>query len=115
MRWAMVVLFSMGGFICCKNFYLSFLRYPIHRLKGGSREDYQWVSGIPVLGSLLVAAPFARLWLPSELVPVGIILFLIDTGGLHWFAGSMLYHVILKRGTHTNSTSVPDKGFPDRP
>jgi len=85
-----IVLFGLGTFITLLNVYLSFLRYPIHHVRGGTREDYRWVSGVPLVGSLL-------LWLSIPLLPwVGLRWFavaisLFDTGGIHWFAATMLW------------------------
>lgn len=97
MKWILLVLFVVGGYVCCWNFYLSFLRYLAHRLRGGKRGDYQFVSGVPVVGSLLVVLPVRWLWQPAWLLPLAMILVVIDTGGLHWFAGSMFYHGIIRR------------------
>lgn len=33
-------LFIIGGLIRPLNFYISFLRVPLHRLRGGTREDF---------------------------------------------------------------------------
>lgn len=37
------------------NFYLSFLRGPIHRWRGRSLDGYRNVTGIPVIGTALAA------------------------------------------------------------
>jgi hypothetical protein len=41
-------VFALGAFICLLNFYLSFVRYPLHRWRGLPKESYQWVSGFPL-------------------------------------------------------------------
>ncbi len=83
-------LFVLGALATATNFYLSFLRYPVHRLTGGNREDYHWVSGIPLFGSLF-------LWISAVCLRdfpafswAAIVLSAFDTAGLHWFAGVML-------------------------
>ena len=90
------ILFGLGGFFCLLNFYLSFLRYPIYRLSGGSGKEYKWVSGAPVLGSLFVGlsliSPYATNWMLIS----GVTLILIDTGGLHWFLATMFYYIIVQ-------------------
>src|SRR5580658_3637120 len=43
-----LIAFVSGAILCVTNFYLSFLRYPLHRLRGLPRESYHWDSGIPV-------------------------------------------------------------------
>ena len=98
MKWIMTALLVLGGLLCCINFYLSALRYPVHRMMGGKKEEYRWVSGIPVFGSLFVGISLFKLWKPPWLLALGVVLILIDTGGLHWFAGTMFYHKVLKKG-----------------
>ena len=86
------IAFGLGAFICAGNFYLSFIRYPLHRLCGRSRESYRWVSGIPLFGSLFVALSLLQLCATPWLLPAGVVLILADTGGVHWFIGTMIYH-----------------------
>ncbi|MCD4726956.1 MAG: hypothetical protein K8R46_04810 [Pirellulales bacterium] len=97
MKWVAVGLFVLGGFICCVNFYLSFLRYPIHRLRGGTRESYKWVSGVPLFGSFFVALSLLKFWSQPYPCAIAIILILIDTGGLHWFLGVMFYFEVFRK------------------
>ena len=107
MTWIMAALLGLGGLVCCLNFYLSFLRYPIHRMMGGKKEDYHWVSGFPICGSLFVAISLLKFWHPPWLLTLGVLLILIDTGGFHWFAGTMFYCVVfLKQEKHPATTSV---------
>ena len=77
------VLFIVGGLNCLLNAYLTWLRYPIHRLLGGTRDDYLWVSAIPLLGSGLMA--LAIFWAGGWHDPLrlwgGIALIAIDSGG----------------------------------
>ena len=92
LAWLGYFLFILGTCISLLNLYLSFLRYPLHKLLGW---EYQRVSGIPLFGSffLVVAALLLRnspQWLRASL---GIAL--IDTGGLHWFLGIMLWYAAL--------------------
>ena len=88
------VLFALGTFLCCLNFYLSFLRYPLCKLLG---REYKWVSGIPVFGSLLVVIAVPVLHESPVLFWSGITIALLDTGGLHWFAGTMLWMYLFHR------------------
>ena len=94
-----LTLLSLGTFITCINFYLSFIRYPLHRLRGRPREDYRFVSGFPGVGSGFLW--FAAFLLASHppLMWTSIAISLFDTGGLHWFAGVMLYQAIYRRGS----------------
>lgn len=89
----MWVLLAIGGSLCVLNMYLSLLRYPLHRLRGGLPEDYRWVSSIPLVGSLLVVLSWS-LWLRHEgstaLDLLAWSLIAIDTGGVHWFVWSLV-------------------------
>jgi hypothetical protein len=82
------MVFGLGAVVCLVNFYLSWLRYPLHRARGASRETYRWVSGVPLVGSALVIATWA-LWLRHDhsllLDVASWVLALVDTGGIHWF------------------------------
>jgi hypothetical protein len=83
-----VILFVLGALVTVTNVYVSFIRYPVHLAFGGTRETYRPVSGIPLVGSLF-------LWLSIPLLSsVGLVwsaaaLSVFDTGGLHWFVGTM--------------------------
>lgn len=90
-------LLILGGFVCCLNFYLSFLRYPLHRLGGGSKESYHWVSGFPLVGSFFVAIALLKYWHNTGLFVAAMLLIAIDTGGIPWFLGSILYQAVTKR------------------
>jgi hypothetical protein len=81
-------LFAIGAFVCCLNFYLSFLRALLSRLSGG---EYKHVSGFPLVGSLLLLIVVVALRESPWLFWTGITLALLDTGGLHWFVGVMLW------------------------
>jgi hypothetical protein len=96
-----ILLFVIGTLATLLNFYLSFLRFPLHLARGGTAENYRFISGLPMFGSL-------SLWISAPLLsahPVAmwsaLILSLLDTAGLHWFVGTMLYYSI----THTPPNS----------
>ncbi|MBA7534308.1 hypothetical protein ES705_26554 [subsurface metagenome] len=91
------ILFSLGGFFCILNFYLSFLRYPLYRLSGGDKKEYKWVSGAPLLGSLFVGFSLLPHYDTKWMLILGSIFILIDTGGLHWFLATMFYYVIFRK------------------
>jgi hypothetical protein len=99
MAYAAALLLGLGGFLCCANFYLSFLRYPCHRLRGGTKEDYKWVSGIPLFGSLFVAVALLKFWSVTPILIPSVLLIVIDTGGLHWFIGTVLFFRLSRRST----------------
>jgi len=89
-------LLILGGFICCLNFFLSFLRYPIHRMRGAKKENYKWVSGFPLIGSLFVALSLIQYWHTTGILVAALFLIAIDTGGIPWFLGTMLYRALVK-------------------
>lgn len=86
--------FSLGGLLCLANFYLSFLRYPLHRFRGLPKESYHWVSGFPLVGSFFVALSLLVLHGLPGILFVAIVLISIDTGGIHWFFGTMIYRSV---------------------
>lgn len=91
------MLFGLGGFFCLLNFYLSFLRYPIYGLSGGGKQEYKWVSGAPVLGSLFVGLSLIFHYATNWMLISGVALIIIDTGGLHWFLATMFYYEIFRK------------------
>jgi hypothetical protein len=62
------------------NLYLSFVRPALFR----HRPDYRFVSGIPVIGTLLVMAGTAVGWSAALPGLLGFIALLLDTEGLPW-------------------------------
>jgi hypothetical protein len=87
--------FVFGGYICILNFYISFLRYRVHLWRGLSKESFKFVSGIPLLGSLIVYLLLRYMNLPPAMQYVAIGLIVIDTGGIHWGIGNVVYHSFL--------------------
>jgi hypothetical protein len=85
--------FFAGVGVSLLNFYLSFLRIPILRLRG---REGGWVSGLPVVGSGLLAW-FAIWHLHSPgWFWAGVAFAAIDTGGLHWFAAVLLWYGFIR-------------------
>ena len=77
-------LFVLGGLVSIINFYLNFLRYPIHCIRHGKDAKYQWVSGMPLFGILSVVG--LALLPRSVWLTVLAFLFLCgDVGGIQWF------------------------------
>jgi hypothetical protein len=85
------LLLLPGGLVCAINFYLSFCRYPLHRLRRGSRESYRYMSGFPLVGSFLVALWIFKFYDRGCILCVALLLIAIDTGGIHWFVGVRIY------------------------
>lgn len=88
LKWA---AFVFGAYLCLLNFYISFLRYRIHLWRGLPKESYKFVSGIPLLGSLIVFLLVRCTNLPPAMQYAGVVLIVIDTGGIHWAIGNILY------------------------
>ncbi|HVK17561.1 MAG TPA: hypothetical protein VM533_11490 [Fimbriiglobus sp.] len=83
--WQLVELSPLagGGLVAVLNFYLSFLREPLCRLRS---RPYRFVSGLPLIGSILLV-PFAAFHYDSPLLLGLSVLFLcLDTGGVVWLA-----------------------------
>lgn len=87
------LLFVSGAWFCLLNAYLSFLRYPLHRWRGRPHSSYRSISGVPILGSLFVLLALFQGCGADWVLPIGIILILIDTGGAHWYFFTMIFHV----------------------
>jgi hypothetical protein len=80
-----VALFVLSTMIAATNFSLSFLRVPVLRARGIPDSQIRNISGIPLVGMLVVPAvylvpesPWVVAWAISVLA--------IDTGNLVWFA-----------------------------
>lgn len=97
-NWILVSIGVLGGMICIFNFHLSFIRCAIYKMKGKLNE-YRWASGIPLFGSLFVGLSIFEFFDISWLLALSLFLILIDTGGVHWFLASMIWHAFPKRGT----------------
>jgi hypothetical protein len=96
MKTAAYILFFLGGIICLVNLYLSPGRYLIYRMSGKKQKKIQWVSGIPVFGSLFVAVSLIVLYGTTWVLISGILLIMSDSGGFHAFVGSLLYQKLKK-------------------
>jgi hypothetical protein len=88
--WMLAVLFAPGALLALLNFFLSFLRYPLHRCLGRSRETYRHVSGAPGVGTVATAIATWAAWGDPRAVIVAAALCVLDTGGLPWFMFSVI-------------------------
>ena|SRR5688572_6792431 len=86
-----ICLFVVGGLVTSLNFFLSVLRFPLHALRGGTVENYRHISGLPLIGSLLLWGSAVLLRENPIAVWSALALSLFDTAGLHWFIGVMIY------------------------
>lgn len=77
-------VFMLGAVISIVNFYTSYLRYSVHRLLGKSKDSYKHVSGLPLLGGLVLIGAWLlpqNLWLSLATA----VIMLLDTGSISWF------------------------------
>jgi hypothetical protein len=91
------VVLGFGGLICVLNFYLSLLRYPVFLRRGGKKEEYRHVSGFPLIGSALVAAALVFGKFDSWIFWSGVVIALLDTGGIHSFLATMAWFALRDR------------------
>ena len=66
------------------NFYLSFVRGALHERRKGSREGYRHVSGLPMIGTLLVVLGVFLGFGSIGSSVLGIVSVAADTGGSVW-------------------------------
>jgi hypothetical protein len=70
------------------------------------RRESRTASGFPIVGSfMLVVALFIHPF-PAWLRWMGIILALLDTGGIHWFLGTLIYARYRSRSSHRGSSDA---------
>ena len=85
------VLFAFGAWIVATNFYLVVLRYPLHRLRGGDRSDFKFVSVVPVVGQIVLLLSCQLLGAYPSVVGAAMVLMLLDLGGLHIALGALAW------------------------
>ena len=74
-----------AGLVAAFNFYLSAVLPAIFYLRHGSMESYRFVSGIPLVGTLLVVVGGILGFGEVVWALVGIAVVLLDTCGSFWF------------------------------
>lgn len=83
---------TLAAGTCYLNLYTSFIRPWLHLRKCGHMESYRHVSGAPFVGGIFVFV--AALMLPPSWA-IGaflLLLYVFDTGGIHWLFYSLLRH-----------------------
>jgi hypothetical protein len=96
-------LFSVGAFVSVLNFHLSFIRPLICRLR---RQEYRFISGFPLVGSLLLIVSFFCFPADHAVRWTALVIAVFDTGGIHWFCGTLLYHSLRGRQTQSGGDRV---------
>ena len=94
-------LFGVGAFVSLLNFYLSFIRPAICRLR---HRECRFVSGFPLVGSLLLVISYILFPADRVLRPVALVVALFDTGGIHWFCIMIVYNFF--RGRRSGGHNV---------
>ena len=85
-------LFVAGAVVCVGNAYLAILRYPIHRLRGGSKETYSPITGWPLIGIFAVWLGVVGIDGALWIIPTAVILTGIDLLCSHLFASVPLFN-----------------------
>lgn len=85
--------FFGGAWVSGWNFYLSFVRMPLARWRG---REVHWVSGVPLVGSLVLALFAAWHWSEPGWFCASVAFAALDTGGLHWFLGTVLWFEVIR-------------------
>jgi hypothetical protein len=97
---AAIVLLVASVYFAMNNFYVSWLRYPLHR-RFHPDEPYRFVSGIPLVGFILLcfsASVFAHTNVHVPYVWMTVVSAL-DTGNPLWIVPGLLIGLI-KPKTH---------------
>jgi uncharacterized BrkB/YihY/UPF0761 family membrane protein len=75
----------LGLLVAGFNFYLSFVRPLLYAWRHGSFNGIKNVSGLPLLGTVLVVAAGIIGFADWRSTTVGLVALVLDTGGLPWF------------------------------
>ena len=78
-------IFILGAIGALLNFHLSWTRPLLYKLRYGSMESYKFVSGLPLIPTVMVV--FSAIYLTPLIWPciVATALLLLDTAGPVWF------------------------------
>jgi hypothetical protein len=87
--------FWLGAFVSLFNFYMHFARGPLLKALG---RPHRFLSGAPVVASLLLLVAVLLLWGHRQLVLAAVILGLIDPLGLHLLVAFLFYDWARSRG-----------------
>jgi uncharacterized RDD family membrane protein YckC len=82
---AAVGFITAGAVVAVLNFYLSFIRPRIYWSRHGSKDGYRFVSGMPIIGTVLTLLGAVFGFGAVGIAVVGIGAFALDTGGSGWF------------------------------
>lgn len=82
--WATLTL-ALALSIAVSNFFLSFIRPWLHKHRTGSVDGYKFVSGIPVIGTVLSLLGLTIGYGATIPIFLAGVATMLDIGGLPWF------------------------------
>jgi hypothetical protein len=78
--------FAVAGLLVAGlNLYLAMVRPALHFWRHRSRSDYQHISGLPLIGTLLVVVGGIIGFCDWRVAALGTLVLVLDFGGLPWF------------------------------
>ena len=83
-KWYHFAILGAGLFVTIINVYTSWIRPIIYKIRYGSYDGYKFVSGFPIVGTVIGIAALVLCgsnWLTIFAV---LVIFTLDTGGLPW-------------------------------
>jgi hypothetical protein len=80
-----LVLVAAAALVAGLNLYLAYLRPWRYRRRYGSRTGYRFVSGLPLLGTLLTVGGCLVAFGSAPVGLIGVLAALADPDGLPWF------------------------------
>lgn len=89
---ALLAWFAAAMLLAAINLWTSWGRALVWRAKHGSLDGYQWVSGIPAIGTLATGVAALGTWGDPASGIAAIIISLADTGSMTWFAIQCFRH-----------------------
>lgn len=83
--WLGLILAAAACLVGALNFNLRFVRPLLHKSRHGSLEGYRFVSGLPVVATLVQVSGCVAAFGSPTVGFLGIVSCLIDADGLSWF------------------------------
>ena len=93
--WIVLAAYAPAMSVACLNFHLSFVRPRLWMREHGNMEGYLFVSGAPAVGTVAAAIAAAVTFGSDVGAAMGLVICLLDTGGMTWFMIMCLRHRLL--------------------